>query len=45
MNGIFYMHVSVLEKPELFEKGLALVSEDRREKVKKIIIAFVLMEQ
>ena len=36
MNGIFYMHVSVLEKPELFEKGLALVSADRREKVKKL---------
>lgn len=36
MSGIFYMHVSVLENPELLEKGMSLVSADRREKVKKL---------
>ena len=36
MSGIFYMHVSVLENPELFEKGLSLVSVERREKVAKL---------
>ena len=36
MGGIYYMHVSVLENPELFEKGLSLVSVERREKVTKL---------
>ena len=36
MKGICYMHVSVLENPELFAKGMSLVSAERREKVQKL---------
>ena len=36
MKGICYMHISVLENPELFAKGMSLVSAERREKVQKL---------
>ena len=36
MYGIYYMHVSVLEDPKLFAKGMSLVSAERREKVQKL---------
>lgn len=35
MKGILYMNVNLLEDPELFDKTLALISEDRKNQINK----------